>query len=465
MRSFCLVSILLFLLPVGSDASSDGFNYGVQFRTAAGLQGELPFWMYANRQDELDPDSFNAATNLFGSWSRSLGRGFTLSAGSNLLLRGSRSSDFRFQEAYLKLEYGGFYLYGGRKKDYQRYGMVNHNLSLGTMDWSPNARPMKKVTFATDGHRAVPWTGDYLFYDAHISQGIMDDNDTRFIQDVLMHSKSLYIRIFDEDHWITINGGLSHYVMWGGYNPEDGDVPQGIREFFEVFISRAGDRETMFEDIIGTGFLKNRYQNHGGIYDFALKFNLENYNLAVTRQFMLEDTPNYRFAAPWDGIWGLQVNRNGPGTDLVESFVYEHVNTLDQLSSNPKRNGRTANYYGHTTYRGGWIYHGNVIGTPLYFTKDAGEHHRIANNELIAHHIGLHGYLDDNLSYRMLGTYSRNYGDQDAGNFPRKDQYSLMLEFETALRDNLTLNTTFAADTGDLYSENFGAMLGLRWVN
>ena len=467
---YVLLFLLLFLLtPFRSESSENDFNYGLQLRGSAGLQGDVPFWIYSNRQDELNRNSYSLATNVFGRWSRSLGRGVTLTVGSDLLLRSSEDPDISFREAYLKLEYSGFFLYGGRKKDYRRYGMVNHDLSIGTMDWSPNARPIKKVKFATDGYRAVPWTSNYLHYNAHISQGIMNDNETRYVQDALMHSKYLYLRIFDEDHWITINGGLSHYVMWGGHSESEGDIPQGVREFFEIFMSRAGDRETMFEDYIGTGFVKNRHQNHGGIYDFALKFNLESHRIAVTRQFMLEDTPNYRFAAPWDGIWGVTVDFKDRDQPVLSNFVYEHVNTLEQLTNNPKREGRTAKYYNHGVYRGGWTYNGQIIGTPLYYTEtretNDQPHTVIANNELISHHVGVAGFLLDDTTYRLLATYSRNYGDQRYGNFPRKDQYSFMLEFETALTDNLTLNTTFAADTGDLYSENFGAMLGLRWVN
>lgn len=459
----------------GSPVSSQpGLRYGVRQQNFVSSGGFMPFWLHSNNHDILGMegyrDDFSAEntgyeflTNIFGSWTEPLGRGFSLRLRSDVLLRhGLQDSEIRLQEAFGEITYGGFYLYGGRKRE--QFGMLHPQLSLGTMDWSANARPMTKIGFGTDGHRPVPWTRDYLFYDAYIAHGWMSDNDTRFVQDPWMHQKYLYLRVFEEDHIVTLHGGMSHYVMWGGYSPRDGDMRQDFKAFVDVFISRAGDRETMFENIIGTGWLDNHMQNHGGIYDFMFSLNLDDYRFRAGRQFMLEDTPNYRFAAPWDGIWSVSFERTSGERHLFDSAVYEHINTLDQLRSNPKREGRTANYYNHSNYGGGWTYHGRVIGNPLYFSYD----HQlgVANNELVGHHVGFSGFLGD-LAYRTLATYSRNYGArrsfEDRSDWPRKDQYSFMVELQYNFRQNWTAHTSIGADAGDLYKDKVGIMLGVSW--
>ena len=54
--------------------------------------------------------------------------------------------------------------------------------------------------------------------------------------------------------------------------------------------------------------LGNKYQNHVGTYDFSLLFRFERFRMAVSRQFLLEDTPNARFGTPWDGMWGAWID-------------------------------------------------------------------------------------------------------------------------------------------------------------
>ncbi len=454
---FKFITVVLFLiisLPRFALAADD-FRYGVQFRGAAGADSNMPFWLHSNRYGEFDRYNNNLVANFFGKREWSLRNGLGLTVGADFSIRGMNDFDNGLQEGYIMLLYRRFKLFAGRKREY--FGLVDPELSLGSMDWSANARPINQISFSTDEHRPVPGTGNYLFYDAHIAHGWMDDNEYRYVEDPWVHSKSLYLRLFGEDHAVNLHGGVSHYVLWAGYSPRYGEVQSDWQAFKDVFLSRTPDTD----EIIDGGQLANRFQNHGGIYDFAAEFFRGDYSLKIGRQFMLEDTPNARFASPWDGLWSLTIRDESGRTAPITGFVYEHINTLEQLTNNPKREGRTANYYNHGHYRGGWTYFGRVIGTPLYYSDE--DRLGVANNELIGHHIGITGRMEE-FSYRFMATYSRNYGARPS-NFDRKDQYSFLIELTKPVGQSLTINASLAADIGDVYQDNLGLMIGITWEN
>ena len=449
----------LFKLPADGE-----LNYGVSVFSAFSSEGDTPFWLHANRYDVVDQNSSNLGTRLFFDYRYPLSDNFSVFAGSDILARYSDNSDLRLQQAYIGLQYANMILYGGRK--IEQFGLVHPTLSLGSMDWSPNVRPMTKIVFRTDGFQPIPFTRDFAFFDFYYSHGWMNDNKTRFVNNTMLHQKYAYLRLFREEHVFTPVAGVVHSIQWGGHSPTAGQIPASFRNYLQaVFSQRATPGE------FSEGWEVNRYGNSVGIYDFAVLLHFDFARISIGRQFYLEDTPNARFAAPMDGLWSLTMVRKNVERTLIHSFTYEHVNTLEQLSNNPKRRGSTANYYNHTVYRGGWTYYGRVIGTPLYFSDE--NYFGVVNNELIAHHIGFTGNLSMRLSYRAFATYSRNYGAQnirrveggsDRGNFNRKDQYSFMLELERSVfQPNVVLKTAIGYDTGEVYTDNLGMLISISW--
>lgn len=439
-------------------------NYGVSVFSAFSSDGAAPFWLHANRFDIVDQNSFNLGTRLFFDYRYPLTDNFSIFTGSDILARYSDTSDLRLQEGYVGLQYRNLILYGGRKVE--QFGLVHPTLSLGSMDWSPNVRPMTKIVFRTDGFRPIPYTNDLAYLDFYYSHGWMNDNETRFVNNAMLHQKYVYLKLFREEHIFTPVAGIVHSIQWGGQSPVAGQIPASFRNYLQaVFSQRATPGE------FSQSWESNRYGNSVGIYDFAAVLHFNFARITIGRQFYLEDTPNARFAAPMDGLWNLSIIRKNTDRPLIQSFTYEHVNTLEQLSNNPKREGSTANYYNHSDYRAGWTYHGRVIGTPLYFSDE--DYFGVVNNELIAHHIGLSGNLSSLLNYRLLATYSRNYGAQrirrvdggsDNGNFDRKDQYSFMLELERPVfLPNVVLKTAIGYDTGEVYADNIGMLISLSW--
>ncbi len=465
------------------DATQTNVLFGWQLRTAASTAGDLPFWLHSNRFGAIDPHSAQAGLNLSGSWHHSLDSGLTFSTRTNVLFRTASDTDLLLQEGYLQAGYGPFVLWAGRKREY--FGLVHPELSMGTMDLSTNARPMPKITFATDGFQPVPGTRRVFYYDGGLSHGWMTDDDHRFMDHVWLHQKYLYLRFFTEDAPVVPRAGLKHFAQWGGQSDDFGISPRSLKAYRDVFFSLAGDSKEIF----GGGELPNQFQNHFGTYDFALMFNLGRYKVSVSRQFILEDTPNARFGTPWDGMWGAWIElrpdkrtrwtANRPDdwrTDhrpLLKAVNYEHINTLDGLTRYEHRDAEQhVNYYNHWAYLGGWTYGGRVLGNPLFFGDP--DYYGVVNNQLVGHHIGLKGFAGP-VDWRFFSTYTRNYGAgrtyvlddeivRDTGLTSRNDQWSFMLELRTtALHPALETAATMALDVGDAHPDAFGLLLSLRW--
>ena len=154
----------------------------------------------------------------------------------------------------------------------------------------------------------------------------------------------------------------------------------------------------------------------------------------------------------------------------MQALVYEFLHTKDQ--SGPKHTvdgevvGGNDNYFNHFIYRSAWSYHNYTIGTPLITSPILKEpihyYHNTRNNRVLAHHIGLEGFIAAEITYRGLFTYSRNYGTFNEPFDEPLDQLSGMLELTRPLPwYGLDASITIAADKGRMYGNNYGVMLNL----
>ncbi len=502
MQKSGITLLIIFLLSVAglSDARAEPpaseFLYGFSLNSLAGTSGEAPFWLHANRYGKFDQFSNNTTLTLFGSSDYQFDSGLSFSTGVDLLFRAADDAVVRFQQAYLQLGYGHFTLSGGRR--YEEIGFVNRSLTTGSLDLTQNARPIPRITLSTDKMREVPGTGGFLNYKGSLSHGWMDDDDDRYVTNSYFHKKYLYLQIFSEEAPVVPRGGLVHYALWAGESPDHGTLPSDFGAYRDVFFSLARDSR----EILGGGQLPNRYQNHGGTYDFSLIFNIDSHRLVLNRQFILEDTPNARFGTPFDGLWAATLELrpdsrtfwrgerpsdwNFDHRPFLKSIHYEHLNTREGLSRYSHRDETSYfNYYNHSSFRGGWTYEGRTVGNPLLYTDP--DFIGVANNLLIGHHLASMGHAGP-VDWRFFTTYTRNYGASrltrrengqrtfDPLDNERRDQWSFMLELQSSyselfsdaadpnsILNPLELSLTMAYDAGDVYANQLGLMIGLRW--
>ena len=440
---------------------------------AAGSTGErLPFWLSANRYGTVDPASANAGLRLGVHRPFTDDSGFNYAVGAEVLGRASRNGTVTVHELYGRLRYGGVQLTVGRRE--QMRGRVDTSLSLGSVTRSRNTSPLPRVSVSTDGYVPVPGTGDGLAVRGHLSHGWLESG--RFVEDALLHEKSLYLRLLPPEYAVTAHAGTAHHVQWGGTSPSFGSRDASFRKWIDIAFG--GDifaRGSFNSAVEGVG------ANHLAMYDFSLDVDLGGARGFVYRQFYHEDITSLWFRNEWDGLWGVGL-RHTDRPALVEALLWEHFRLTRQnarFSVGEERGADRA--YNHSIYRGGWTYQGRTLGVPLVTPASAtpglsSNLPGIGNSIVVAHHVAMEGTFAPALSYTLYGTYSRNYGAQGVCETPRckntsdqrtdrRDQWSFLAEVQGPLPavEGLTYSAAVAVDTGEFYNERIGVRVGLTW--
>ena len=454
--------LLLTLFYATPALQAQALQYRVAFLAAGADDDTLPFWLTANRYGTVDPQGSNAITRLSLERPFSKPQGWDYAFGVDILGRASEHQTVYAHQLYARLRYGPFQLTVGRKEETS--GLVDSSLSVGSMTWSGNATPVPKISIAVPEYTPIPGTAGFMAFKGYLAHGWLDKD--RFVESAFVHEKYLFLRFFvPEDFPVHGHAGIVHNVTWGGTHPVIGPLPQDLDAFIRVFTAQRGDT------LDTTATLGNTIAT----YEFGLTVNTSSIAAMAYRQFYLEDKPHaLNWRNPWDGLWGVSLKfKNTPR--LITGLLWEHVNTKRQGAkySEGELKGKDS-YYFNSIYRSGWTYHGRTIGLPLLFADR--QRRSVANNIVIAHHVGLEGAFGSRIRYKAFFTYSRNYGSTRACpdvacvnivnlRTPRKDQYSVLLETTGSLLKNRPLDffAALAFDVGELYPENAGVMIGVSW--
>lgn len=473
-RPLCVVlgAVLLSALLAGTppraaaQAPLDAVRASVTLFGAAGSDGDLPFWLAANQRGRVDPTSANAGLRLEAHRPFAGTDGLDYAFGIEGLARASRHGTATLHQLYGRVQYWRLQLTAGRRA--QSIGRVDTSLSVGSVTRSRNAPPLPRISVASDGYVAVPGTGGALAVKGFLSHGWLGTD--RFVEGAFVHEKYLYARFLPPDFPVNGYAGITHHVQWGGTHPEEGPQQSSLARWADVVVG---------DEVVVDGLRRDSptfNPNHLAMYDFGLDVDLGGVRARAYRQFYHEDIASLNFRNVWDGLWGVSLRRKEPGA-LVDGMLWEHLRTTRQSARRDRNEPRGADsYYNHGRYESGWTYQGRTLGTPLLtpaaITPGVGDAAiGVANNIVVAHHVGIEGHLGAGLSYEALGTYSRNYGARsrcgrcDYGRTDRRDQYSVRLEVGGPLlgRPHLRFRVAAALDTGDFYDERIGGAFALTW--
>ena len=463
--------LMLTLTTLGSTGVAHGqrvpaegpgaWTYGVG-ADAIVAGGDGPgFWHYSNRHGTVDQRSSNALLRVFGERHIPVSADIDIRIGGELRGRLSDQNGAFIHEAYGSLRYQGFELQAGRWEDVPT-GLLPPTLSIGSLGRSRNAPPMPKIALFTPSYVGVPGTNDWLAVRGYFAHGWFGSD--RYVSNALLQDKSLYLRLLRPDHPVQAHAGLLMHTIWGGTHPEIGDLPDGPMTFLRVMGGRAGDVDA--PEIEQDGSLGASAAG----YDFGLSFDVADTDVLLSRYFHHTDRPSLFFRNPWDGIWGVQIRR--PDGQLVETLLWNHLRTTRQNAKFDEGEERGEDtYYNNSLYRSGWTYEGQVLGSPLLLKNNLGP--GIANNIVLAHHVGLSGELPGRVDYQLKVTYSRNYGAQrvcanptcgqlEDRRIPRTDQYSAELVVSRTI-NALTFQTGIGTDTGALYADRVSVLFGFSW--
>ena len=425
----------------------------------------LPFWLTVNQFGVVASDESSANLRLSFTSSFKSDAPIAFKMGIDAIGRGSKNSTAFLQQLYGEATWGPFLLRAGRKEETD--GHVHPTLSLGSMVLSKNAAPITGISLSWPDFVTIPGTGTFLAVKGGLKHGWIDGY--RITTNPLLHAKSFYLRL-GFDRW-PVHGyaGVLHYAMWAGTHRQEsiGDLPSSLGDYLRVFFFRGAKEGTAVD-----GEVTNALGNSLGIYDFALEIVLEKMDILAYRQFYLEDTVGTRFRSGWDGLWGLGFTFHTPS--IVKEILWEHVNTKRQSSKVYELPG-TDNYYNHFIYASGWTHRGRSLGSPVILNRQ--EHPGVFNNILLAQHIAIHGAFTPLFNYRLMYTWTRNYG---ANSIHRTEGFGFTSEgarFDKAIHQQyaglelthlisqqsaLTVFTRLAYDWGELLPENnFGVTLGI----
>lgn len=463
--AFLLVALTLGIMT--GPAAGQSLEYDAELSVAGAASDSLPFWMAANRYGQVDPGSANARFTFALQKPLRAAKMVDYGLGAELLGRASERTSLHAHQLYGVLKTGPIRLQAGWRP--HTSGMVDSTLSMGSTMWSRNAPPMPKLSLSVPEYVALPGTRGFVAVRGYFAHGWFGPG--RYVDRPYLHEKYAYVRVRFPGLPIQGHAGFIHNVTWAGTHPTRGNLPDGFSNFVRVVFGQGAPSDSDAP----LGEQTNVLGNTVAAYDFAATFAAGGLRGQASRQFYIEDTVGLAFRNVWDGLWSLSLRRAEAG-HLVDALLYEHLRMTRQGARFDRGEPRGADsYYNNNFYRSGWTYRGRTIGTPLLTagTTVPG----VANNIVVAHHVGLAGTVRPHLRYEALMTYSRNYGasrvcqgTECATRVPnrtaRRDRYMLHVMAEGAAPgwpDGLTARLGLAADLGAFTSDRLGLSLSLWW--
>ncbi len=468
MKNKIKLFVFLLLLPVMISAQKDTVRYSFSLSGLGSTGVYAPFWLQSLNYGKVfnTPNTSYASASVFkeyGDSRRIFDYGFKADflVRSDLEIKGLYTpikNEFYFQEIYGKAKFMKLNLIIGSMEEI--IGNQDSVLSSGGFIFSKNARPIPKVTLGLTNFTAIPGSGNQIFLKAAVSHGQLLENLK--VTDALLHHKYLYLRFVITDFPIWFEGGIDHFAQWGGTFPKYGKMTVNMKNYIRMFFGKQGGSDAYPTDQI------NALGNHILSQSVKAGFNLGDYKITSYWQNLNEDGPMKFFWGAMnkeDGLFGFSVkNKKFP---VIQGFLYEFFSSTDQSGPYHDKDGMI---YGGTDHYfqgdyGGWSYYGHTIGTPLissplYFSDN---NYRIVNSVVQAHHLGIEGRVVG-LDYKLLATYSKNYGNPSALYKTMRPNTSLMLELNKKFGKKQTFETklSLGADVGEMYGNNMGAMFTIK---
>ena len=322
----------------------------------------------------------------------------------NYGLKINSSNNILIEKGFLRLDKNIFYVSFGRFN--QNLSSTSQLLSSGSLAISNNAINIPAIDIGINSFTPILIKKLNFQLMGSLSHGWL--NKGQYIQAPFLHQKNLYLKKqINSSSSITL--GIVHLAIWGGETRVYGKQSQQFSDYLKIFFLRPGSNKDIEEEQINT------LGNHLGIWDLAYEKKQNNFFLKLYYQHPFEDESGARWLLNrFDGLYGIEFISNKK--NYINQFLYEYINTMNQSGSLGATDSTYGwdNYYNHYIYQSGWTYYNKVIGNPLFtLGSNKGSYSDnvyIINNRIKAHHIGLMGAFTKKINYKILFTYSQNFG-------------------------------------------------------
>lgn len=479
-KSFPIITLVagLSMLMSTSAYAIDGLHYRTEGAVSFSSGENTPFWLLNNKQglSSIEKNNGYLRAGIFRDIDKD--QKFSYGFGADLAVAYNFTSSFIIQQLYADIKYRCLGLSVGSK---ERVGEFNNpKLSSGNMLYSGNARPVPQIRAGIPDYTIVPWTNDWLAVKGYVAYGGFTDDGwqrdfaapgKKRTEHVWYHSKGIYLRFGDLNRLpFYIEGGLEMAAQFGGRSIIGDHVinmPNGLKDIIKVLFPSGGDSSTPM------GEQTNVYGNHVGEWSLcATWYPGRDWGLKAYYEHFFEDHSQMFFEYTWkDGLWGLEVTF--PKNPVISTFVYEYLYTKDQSGpvywdhtpEIPEQVSGVDNYYNHGIYTG-WQHWGMGIGNPLIISPIYNRAGDISfrSNRVIGHHFGIAGNPLSELSYRILFSFTRNWGTYSVPFHNVENNYNGLLELTYSPKwlEGFSSTVSFGMDRGALLGNSKGVMLTLR---
>jgi hypothetical protein len=455
--------------------SGDSITYLAETRATFSGGDNTPFWLVNNLQGLGSIKKNNGFVRGAVFKDIDKGKRFSWGAGLDLVAGWNLTAPFSIHQAYAEVKYRSLNALIGSKEIWGDFN--DPKLSSGNILYSGNSMPIPQLRLGIFDYADFWGTKGWFAVKGYIAYGMFTDSnwqktwaapDSKHTADVLYHSKGLWLR-GGKTSVFPLQGviGIEMATQFGGKSYKDGQVvkmPHGIKDWLKAFFPQYGKRDTF------NGQQSTIEGNMLGAYNIALSW-LPNadWNVKAYYEHYFDDQSQMTFEYGWkDGLYGIEAQL--PTNRIVSSIVYEYLYTKDQTgavnhdstSSIPEQISGRDNYYNHSVYQG-WQHWGMGIGNPLVlspiYNSDRSLSFRTTRVE--AHHIGFSGNPTPEINYRVLLSYSRNWGSYAYPLPEIEDNFNSLVEisWKPLNLKGWYLKGALAFDNGDLIGKSFGGMV------
>ena len=355
--------------------------------------------------------------------------------------------------------------------------------TAGNILWSGNSRSIPGYSLNLE-----PWTVHFTGGRVELSGSYGDYRtfDTRFVEGALVHNMRIGLTVHITER-LDFLGRLDHYALWSGTHPTNGRRPSTFKDYLRVITGSSGGSSSTVSDQI------NVLGDQRGEELFGLRWKGDGFSVTFQHDIPYDDGSGMGFQNFPDGVNTLHLGFNDR-SGWVSDVLLEYATTMwqsgtrhDWTDSEGKKHisGGGDNYFNNSEYRSGWTFSGRTAGFPLIFPTGTRNHEwnpfdgivlGVENNRLKACHFGLAGNLFRKSPYKLMLTYSQNYGlyrqpyegESPWGKEPGTVKETSLSQFSGAFMGEIPFRRLailygLYADNGSVLRDSFGATLGLRW--
>lgn len=385
------------------------------------------------------------------------------------------------QQLYGEVKYRSIFLYAGMKQETS--ALLSFDLSSGDITESGNARPIPQLRAGFIDFQDIPLTNGWVQIQGEISYGKFADNgwmkshfnyyNWHINLGALYTYKRCYFRTKPSQSFsLTLGmqmsglfGGTTYYYD-NGMNYNTVKNSQSVSTIIKMLLPMRGNGSDYYEG------------NTLGSWDILARYRLPmGAEFKAYLQKPWEDGSGIGWQNGFDGLWGVEYVAADPGA-FVSGAVVEYIDFTNQSGplhwypgdapgTNLVSHVNGGDQYYNNFQTNSYMNYGMSIGTPFLRSPiyNTDGYMAFIDNRVRGFHAAIKGNITSGLTYRLLGSYRKGFGDSRIPTFSTRESTSMMIEgtYRLPSVDGLMIKAQMAFDAGSMYGNRFGALFSVTY--